>query len=74
MPDLCPSLATLLPQSGGPYIALVLIGFAVGAAGHLFTSRWLVLTGICLIALGAFVFPVALDLFEGAPPQPQYRR
>jgi hypothetical protein len=63
------SLATLLPHSGGPYIALVLIGFAVGILGHLSGSRWLVAIGIALIFLGAFLFPLALNVTESTPPQ-----
>ena len=62
-------LATLLPHSAGPYIALMLIGFAVGILGHLSSSRWLVATGIALIFLGAFLFPLALYLTESTPPQ-----
>jgi hypothetical protein len=67
--DLALPLATLLPHSAGPYIALVLIGFAVGIAGHLSGSRWLVAAGISLIFLGAFLFPLALNLTESTPPQ-----
>ena len=67
--DLALSLATLLPQSAGPYIALVLIGFVTGILGHLSSSRWLVAAGIVLIFLGAFLFPLALNLTEGTPPQ-----
>ncbi len=69
MPDLALSLATLLPHSAGPYIALMLIGFAVGILGHLSSSRLLVATGITLIFLGAFLFPLALNLTESTPPQ-----
>jgi len=69
VPDLALSLATLLPHSAGPYIALVLIGFVVAIAGHMTTSRWLIVAGIVLIFLGAFLFPLALNLTEGTPPQ-----
>jgi hypothetical protein len=69
VPDLALSLASLLPQSAGPYIALVLIGFAVGILGHLSTSRWLIVVGIVLIFLGAFLFPLALNLTESTPPE-----
>lgn len=68
-PDLALSFASLLPHSGGPYIALVLIGFAVGILGHLSTSRWLIVAGIVLIFLGAFLFPLALNLTESTPPE-----
>jgi hypothetical protein len=69
VPDLALSLAALLPHSAGPYIALVLIGFAVGILGHLSTSRWLIVVGIILIFLGAFLFPLALNLTESTPPE-----
>ena len=69
MPDLALSLATLLPHTAGPYIALMLIGFATGILGHMISSRWLVAIGIALIFLGAFLFPLALNLTESTPPQ-----
>jgi hypothetical protein len=69
VPDLALSLATLLPHSGAPYIALVLIGFAVAIVGYASSSRRLVIVGIVLISLGAFLFPVALNLGEPTPPQ-----
>jgi len=40
----------------------MLIGFAVGIFGHLTGLRWLVAAGIALIFLGAFLFPLALNL------------
>ncbi len=67
MPDLLLPLAALLPHSAGPYIALVLIGFAAGILGHLSSARWLVVTGIVLIFLGALFFPLALNLTEDPP-------
>lgn len=73
MPDLALSLAMLLPHSASPYIALVLIGFAVGIFGHLSSSRWLVVVGIALVFLGALLFPLALNLTESTPPQLQSR-
>jgi len=66
-------VAALLPHSAGPYIALVLIGFAAGIAGHLSGSRWLVAAGIALIFLGAFLFPLALNLTESTPPRLENR-
>lgn len=66
--------ASLLPHSGIPYIALVLAGFAIGALGHLSGSRPLIVAGIALVFLGAFLFPLAVNLFEETPPQVQNRR
>ncbi|HWW68212.1 MAG TPA: hypothetical protein VNY83_09550 [Solirubrobacterales bacterium] len=70
--DLAPPLATLLPQSPGPYVALLLIGFGVGILGHLTRARWLVAAGIILIFLGAFLFPLAINLTtDNRPPSIQ---
>lgn len=65
--DLTLPLAALLPDSAGPYIALVFVGFAVGILGHFSRSRWLVVIGVILISLGAFLFPLALDLTTDEP-------
>lgn len=69
MLDLVLPFADLLPHSAGPYIALVLIGFAIGILGHLSTARWLVAAGIILIFLGAFLFPVAINVTQDSPGQ-----
>lgn len=69
VPDLALSLAALLPESAGPYIALVLAGFAIAILGHLTAARWLIAAGIGLIFLGAFLFPLAVNLTEPTPPQ-----
>ncbi|MFT3865934.1 MAG: hypothetical protein QM729_16840 [Solirubrobacterales bacterium] len=69
MPDLLlPSAA--LPQSPGAYIAIVLVGFAVGTCGHLFKVRWLVGVGIALIVVGALLLPFAAGIpsNEKSPP------
>jgi hypothetical protein len=61
-------LATLLPHTIGPYIALMFCGFAIGILGHLSSSRWLVAAGVVLIALGAFLFPLALNVTTDEKP------
>lgn len=66
--DLALPLAALLPHSAGPYVALMLIGFAIGILGHLTTARWLVVAGIILVFLGAFLFPLAVNLTQEKPP------
>jgi hypothetical protein len=65
--DLFLPIATLLPHSAGPYIALMLIGFAIGILGHLTAARWLVAAGVILIFLGTLLFPLALNLTEESP-------
>lgn len=69
MPDLVLPIASLLPESAGPYIALMLIGFAFGILGHLSSARWLVAAGVILIFLGVLLFPLAVNFTEEAPRQ-----
>jgi hypothetical protein len=47
-----------------PLAALVILGFVVGIAGHLYGSKTAILTGIGLILLGSIVLPVALYLSD----------
>jgi hypothetical protein len=65
--DPAPLLASLLPHSANPYIALILIGFAIGILGHLSSARWLVAAGVILIFLGALLFPLAVNFTEDSP-------
>jgi biotin transporter BioY len=63
-------LVALLPHSPTPYIALMLAGFAIAILGHLAGSRWLIASGVILIFLGAFLFPLAANLTTGDKPPP----
>jgi hypothetical protein len=63
-------LADLLPQTPGPYVALMLAGFAIGILGHLSSAKWLVATGVILIFLGALLFPLAANLTTDNRPPP----
>jgi hypothetical protein len=65
---LLPSAA--LPHSPGAYIAILLVGFAIGILGHLFKVRWLVGIGIALIVIGALLLPFAAGIpsNEKSPP------
>jgi hypothetical protein len=69
-------LATVLPESIEPYLALMGLGFLVGAYGHLVKSRWLVAIGVIMIFLATLLFPIALQLVadEPAPPGPTVPR
>ena len=69
MHDLLPPSAAL-PHSLGPYLALVLVGFAVGILGHLTKIRWLVGVGIALIVVGALLLPFAAGLPSGEKSPP----
>ncbi len=69
MLDLALPLAALLPHSPGPYIALMLAGFAIGILGHLIGARWLIASGVILIFLGALLFPLLVNVTsENRPP------
>jgi hypothetical protein len=65
--DLCLPLAALLPHSIGPYIAVMLCGFAIGTFGYMSSARWLVAAGVILVFLGAFLFPLALKVSNETP-------
>ncbi len=58
---------TLFPHSPGPYIALMLAGFAIGILGHLTKARWMIASGVVLIFLGALLFPLAANLTTREP-------
>ena len=60
-------LASLLPDSTGPYLALLIIGFLVGAYGHAAKLRWLVVAGILVILAAVISFQVFAS-GESAPP------
>ncbi len=70
MPDLALPLADLLPRTPGPYVALMLAGFAIGILGHIFKARWLVVSGVILICLGALLLPLAAHLTSDHLPRP----
>lgn len=70
MLDLAPPLADLFPHSPGPYVALMLAGFAIGILGHVFRARWMVIAGVTLIFLGALLFPLAANLTTQNRPPP----
>lgn len=70
MLDLLLPLAALLPQRPGPYIALMLAGFAIGIIGHVYKARWLIASGVILIFLGALLFPLVANLTSDDRPAP----
>jgi hypothetical protein len=43
-----------------PLAALVILGFVVGIAGHLYRSNTVIITGIGLVVLGSIGLPVLL--------------
>jgi len=62
--------AGILPHSIGPYVSLMIAGFAIGILGHMFRSRWLVAIGIILIFLAALALPLALNVTTDQPEAP----
>jgi hypothetical protein len=68
--DLVLPLADLFPRGPGPYVALMLAGFAIGILGHVFRVKWLVASGVILIFLGALLFPLAANLTTENRPAP----
>ena len=61
-------LADLLPHTISPYLTLMLVGFVLGAAGHLYKSRLVVGIGIAMIFLATLLLPLALVATEEEPP------
>jgi hypothetical protein len=68
--DLVPPLAALLPHSPTPYIAMMLVGFAIGILGHLTRARWLIAAGVILIFLGALLLPLLANVTSESRPAP----
>ena len=66
MSDLVP-LAAVLPDSIGPYLSLMVLGFFVGVFGHLSRSRWLVAIGIAMIFLATALFPLIINTTQEEP-------
>jgi hypothetical protein len=64
------SAGSLLPETIGPYLALMGIGFGLGVLGHLVRSRWLVAVGVIMILLATLLFPLALQVLNDEPPPP----
>jgi len=62
-------VGAVLPESIGPYAALMGAGFLVAIAGHLSGSRWMVAVGIIMIMLATLLFPLALEIITDNPPE-----
>jgi hypothetical protein len=65
--------ASILPDSLGPYLIMMLAGFVIGIYGHAMKSRLVVAIGIALVFLATALLPLALNLLsdEPAPPGPR---
>lgn len=67
LPEIAPPIAELLPQSMTPYMALMLIGFLVGIAGHVMRLRLMIVAGIMMIFMATVLFPLAINLTQETP-------
>ena len=56
-------LFAALSTSPGPFIALTLLGFVVGTAGHIYKSNTAIATGIGMVFLGTVILP-AIVFFD----------
>jgi hypothetical protein len=61
-------LADLLPHTITPYLLLMLGGFVVGSAGHLYKSKVAVAIGIGMIFAATLLLPLAVIATEEEPP------
>ena len=60
-------LADVLPTSITPYLFLMLCGFVVGTAGHLYKSKLVVGIGILMIFSATLLLPLAVIATEDEP-------
>ena len=60
-------LASVLPDTITPYLLLMLGGFVVGTAGHLYKSKLVVAIGILMIFAATLLLPLAVLATEEEP-------
>ena len=60
-------LASALPETITPYLLLMLGGFVVGTAGHLYKSKLVVAIGILMIFAATLLLPLAVIATEEEP-------
>lgn len=60
-------VAGILPETISPYLGLMLMGFFVGSAGHLYKSKLTVAIGIAMIFLATLLLPLAVVVTEDSP-------
>lgn len=61
------AIADLLPNTISPYLGLMLVGFFVGAVGHVYRSKLAIGIGIALIFLATLLLPLAVIATEEEP-------
>jgi hypothetical protein len=45
-----------------PYLLLLVVGFLVGALGHLFQSKTIIASGIAMIVAATIILPIMLQI------------
>ena len=63
-------MTAMVPDEMGPYVALLLAGFAVGVAGHLFEAPLAGRRRDPDDLPSTFLLPVAINIFEDDPNPP----
>ena len=63
-------IAGVLPETITPYLVLMLAGFVVGTAGHVYRSKLVVGIGIFMIFAATLLLPLALIATEESPQTP----
>jgi hypothetical protein len=63
-------VAGILPDTITPYLLLMLAGFVVGTAGHVYRSKVTVAIGILMIFSATLLLPLALLATEESPDTP----
>jgi sulfite exporter TauE/SafE len=63
-------VADLLPDTIGPYLTLMVVGFFVGVFGHIVRSRLIVAVGIMMIFIATLLLPLAVIATEEEPETP----
>jgi hypothetical protein len=59
VPETYPNLE---PTNPTPYLVLMVLGFVVGAFGHLIRSRVLVVVGVVAVFMGTVLLPIGIFL------------
>ena len=59
-----------LPNSLGPYLVLMVLGFVVGTFGHMAKSGLMVGIGIAMIFLATLLLPLAIIATDETPERP----
>jgi hypothetical protein len=57
-------LSAVFDRDPLPFVALMALGFLIGAAGHLYHSRTAIATGIAMIFIATLLLPLALYLSD----------